>query len=135
MYLARCAPGIGPQTLSKAARAARTARSTSGSPASAISASGSSVAGLTVAKVRPSAAGTNSPFTNSPYDGAIVTTSRSCGAGAYSQGTVSVMSAWSPQGEVVRPGVDAGELLAALHEQVVQQAGGTDAEQGRGQPF
>src|SRR6516164_7717309 len=37
--------------------------------------------------------------------------------------------------EVVGAGVGAGELLAALHEQVVEQAGRADAEVVRGQPL
>jgi hypothetical protein len=47
---------------SKAARAAATARSRSSEPASATSAIVSPVAGLTVAKRRPLAAGTNAPL-------------------------------------------------------------------------
>src|ERR1700735_762895 len=61
MYLARLAPGIGPQTCSKACRAAPTARSTSAAAARATSASGSSDAGLTVVNVRPPAGGGNLP--------------------------------------------------------------------------
>jgi hypothetical protein len=57
----------------------------SAGPARATRASGSSVAGLTVANCRPSAAGTNSPPVNRPYSAAIVTISRYSGAGAYSQ--------------------------------------------------
>src|ERR1022692_4699763 len=84
-YLARSAPGIGPQTCSKAVRAAATARSTSALPASAILLRVSSVAGFTVSNVWPPRAGPNSPFTNNPYSGAMDTISRDSGAGAYSQ--------------------------------------------------
>src|SRR5215472_12977229 len=84
-YLARSAPGIGPQTCSYAVRAMATARSTSAGPASATWVSDSSVAGFTVANVRPVAAGVNSPFTYSPYSGRMDTMSRDSGAGAYGQ--------------------------------------------------
>src|SRR6266536_1318580 len=85
MYLARSLPGIRLHTRSKAVRAELTARSTSAGPARATSLSDSSDAGLTVVKTRPSAAGLNSPSINRPYLGAIRTTSRDSGAGAYSQ--------------------------------------------------
>src|SRR6266446_6425461 len=53
---------------------------------------------------------------------------RDSGAGAYSNLGISV------QGEVVGTRVAAGRHLRALHEQVVQQAGGADAEPARIQP-
>jgi len=40
----------------------------------------------------------------------------------------------SIEGEVIGTGVLAGELLAALHEQVVEQAGRADPEQVRSEP-
>ena len=83
-YLARSRPGIGPQTFSYAVRAARTARSTSSAPASAISASTSSEAGFTDLKLPPEAGSTNAPSTKSPYEGLMSTTERDSGAGAYS---------------------------------------------------
>ena len=67
-----------------ARRAAFTAASTSASSASAISASTSSVDGLIVLKLRPWPS-TNSPSTNSPYDGLMSTIARDSGAGAYSK--------------------------------------------------
>ncbi len=83
-YFARSRPGIGPQTLSYALRAARTARSTSSAPASATSASTSSEAGLIDLKLPPSVGSTNLPSMNSPYEGLRSTTERDSGAGAYS---------------------------------------------------
>src|SRR5690349_16682834 len=99
-YFARSEPGRADQ-LSKARRAAATARSTSSGPASATSDSTSSVAGLIVLNV--SLASPNSPSMNSPYDGASETIERDSGAGAYSN-----MWPHSVQGEVVRTGVVAG---------------------------
>lgn len=84
-YLARSRPDIGPQTFLYALRAARTARSTSPGPASATSASTSSVAGLTDLKAPPSVGSTNFPSMKRPYDGRRSTTDRDSGAGAYSK--------------------------------------------------
>lgn len=64
-YFARSAPGRADH-FSKALRAAFTARSTSASPAWAISERTSSEAGLTVLKTLPSAASVNSPSMNRP---------------------------------------------------------------------
>ncbi len=102
-YLARSEPGIGPQTCSYAARAALTARSTSALPASATLLRVSSVAGFTVSNVSPPCAGPNSPFTNSPYSGAMDTISRDSGAGAYSQ----------PRSAKAEPTALSGSLLLA----------------------
>src|SRR3954470_14972103 len=82
-YLARSEPGSADH-FTKALRAAPTARSTSSAPARATSDRTSSVLGLTVLKTLPSAASVNSPSTKSPYDGAMSTTERDSGAGAYS---------------------------------------------------
>ncbi len=82
-YLARSEPGSADH-FSNALRAALTARSTSSAPARATSESTSSVEGLMVLKTLPSAASVNSPSMNSPYDGAMSTTERDSGAGAYS---------------------------------------------------
>src|SRR5215470_11419847 len=144
-YLARSRPGSRPQLVSNAFRADATARSTSASPAWATRARGSSDAGLSVVNNSPAAGGTNSPSTNRLYSRWIVTISRDSGAGAYSQPvpgfvvlTLPTMR-WPPlvsvEGEIVRAGVGAGELLAALHEQIVEQAGGADAEKLRRQPL
>ncbi len=62
---ARSEPGSACQAV-EAARAASTARPTSSGPASAISASGSSVAGEIVVKNRPLFGSTNSPSMNRP---------------------------------------------------------------------
>ena len=59
--------------------------STSAAPASATSASTSSVAGFTVLKAPPSTGSTNAPSMNSPYDERSWTTARDSGAGAYSK--------------------------------------------------
>ena len=83
-YLPRSRAGILRPDLVVGLRAAATARSTSAGPASATSASTSSVAGLIVLKARPSPASTNSPSMNSPYDGWRSTIARDSGAGAYS---------------------------------------------------
>jgi hypothetical protein len=64
-YLARSAPGSADQ-VPKARRAAATARSTSSGPATEISASTSSVAGLTVLRTLPSLPLSNSPSMNRP---------------------------------------------------------------------
>ena len=73
---------------SEASRAASTASATSSGPASAICASGSSVAGLIVTKRFPDFGSTNSPSMNSPYESRRgVTTAVDSGAGAYSHGT------------------------------------------------
>jgi hypothetical protein len=64
-YFARSAPGSADH-FSKAFRAAATARSTSASPARAISERTSSEEGLTVLKTLPSAASVNSPSMNRP---------------------------------------------------------------------
>ena len=64
-YLARSEPGSADH-FSNALRAAFTARSTSASPAWAISERTSSVEGLTVLKTLPSAASANSPSMNRP---------------------------------------------------------------------
>src|SRR4051794_31626584 len=80
---------------------------------------------------------TNSPLTNSPYDGLMSTTERDSGAGAYSK--VVMMhprrsSSSRPrvpssiQGEVVGAGVAPGRQPGALHEQVVEQGRGSEAE-------
>ena len=65
-YLPRSAGAIGPHTRVCARRAAATAAATSAGPPWATVDSRSSVAGLTVWRVRPSAASTNAPSTNSP---------------------------------------------------------------------
>src|SRR5579863_10416738 len=56
------------------------------------------------------------------------------GAGAYSNFGMSVQSVQSVQREVVGAGVAAGSQLGPLHEQVVQQAGGAEAEPVRVEP-
>ena len=74
----------------------------------------------------PVVGSTNSPPMNSPYDEWMSTIDRDSGAGAYSncmEGLPLLV-----EGEVVRTGVAAGGHLLPLHEQVVEQAGGTDPE-------
>src|SRR5579859_446872 len=110
-YLARSEPGIGPQTRSYASRAAATARSTSAGPAMATLASGSSVAGLMVRNVWPFFAGSNSPFTKSPYSPAMDTISRDSGAGAYSQ-PLPACAGVRPEADDVAPAAF-GSLTAA----------------------
>src|SRR6185369_5165459 len=96
---------------------------------SATSASTSSVAGLTVLRLPPSAGSTKDPLMNRPYEDRISTMERDSGAGAYSKrGMVSV------QGDVVGSGVHAGGQLHALHEQVVEQSRGAEAEPSGIQP-
>src|SRR5580700_6761533 len=75
-----------------------------------------------VLNVCPSRAGVNSPPMKRPYDSRSETTARDSGAGAYSNFPMSV------QGEVVGAGVAAGGQLGSLHEQIVQQARGAEAE-------
>src|SRR4051794_21253460 len=82
-YLPRSAGRIGPQVLVNARRAAATARSTSASLPLETSVRTSSVAGLTVLNGSPEPS-TNSPSTNSPYEGLMSTIERDSGAGAYS---------------------------------------------------
>src|SRR5690606_11303345 len=136
-YFARSRPGIGPQTCSYAARAARTARSTSPAPASATSASTSSEAGFTDLLTPPTAGATKSPLMNSPYAGWRSTIARDSGAGAYSKRDMAGpgVLGCSVQGDVVGAVVVAGGQLAALHEQVVEQGGGADPEPVRVQPL
>src|SRR5690349_7813469 len=136
-YFARSLPGRSRQPSSKAARAAVTARSTSSSPASATTASCSSVAGLIVGKEAPERASTHSPPTQRPYSSRRSTIAVDSWEVAYS----SVNSAgWvrsvmrSVDGEVVGSLVAAGRQPPALHEEVVQQARGTQAEALRSQP-
>src|SRR5580658_6449339 len=81
-----------------------------------------------VLNARPSTPGVNSPLMNSPYDSLRETIARDSGAGAYSNLGMSV------QGEVVGTRVAAGGHLGPLHEQVVQQAGGAQAEPAGIQP-
>src|SRR3954471_23630711 len=85
-YFARSLPGNVPQERVCARRAARTARSASAGLPLATRARVSSVAGLTVANVAPSVAGTTRPPMNRPYRCWSVTMSRDSGAGAYSHG-------------------------------------------------
>src|ERR1700689_2549060 len=127
-YLPLAAGGRPDQMSCCALRAAATARSTSAGPASVTSASTSSVAGEMVLNARPATPEVNSPPMKRPYDSRSETTARDSGAGAYSSFAMSV------QGEVVRAGVAAGGQLGALHEQVVQQAGGAEAEPAGVQP-
>src|SRR3954469_6573956 len=131
-YFARSRPLIGPQTLSNALRAERTALSTSAGPASLTSASTSSDAGETVLNGFPSVASVNWPLMKSPYDDLMSTMARDSGAGAYSN--LLMVNTPSVQREVVGAGVVPGGQLGALHQQVVQQAGRTEAEQFRVQP-
>src|SRR3954454_14028545 len=63
------------------------------------------------------------------------TTARDSGAGAYSNVVVVVAIAASVQGEVVGAGVAAGGQLLPLHEEVVEQARGPEAEQVRLEPL
>src|SRR3954463_865130 len=63
------------------------------------------------------------------------TTARDSGAGAYSNVVVVVAIAASVEGEVVGAGVAAGGQLLPLHEQVVEQARGAEAEQLRIEPL
>src|SRR5438132_4334354 len=138
--MARSRPGRTRHERSHARRAACTARSTSSGPASATSASFSSVAGLIVAKYRPDFGSTNSPPTNRPYRGLIATMSLASGAGAYCH-----CPAWagrrssrrsnffanrssSVDREIVGTLIGPGPLLDELHQHVVQQRGGADAE-------
>ena len=79
-YLARSEPGSADQPFSNASRAAPTAVATSSGVACAISASGSSVAGLIVVYV--SVGSSHCPPTKSPYRSCSETTSRASGAGA-----------------------------------------------------
>src|SRR5215467_4177542 len=108
-------------------RAARTAVSTSDSPASATSASTSSLAGLIVLRQLPLAASTKDPLTNKPYDDLMSTMERDSGAGAYSNMA-------SVHGDVVGSGVATGRHPGALQEQVVEQAGRAEAEPVRAEP-
>jgi hypothetical protein len=98
--LARSRPGIGPQTLSYARRAAVTARSTSPAVASLTSASTSSVAGLMVLKLADPSASTNAPSMNSPYEERRSTTERDSGAGAYSNPLAAIGTLPSAQSSV-----------------------------------
>src|SRR5690606_845107 len=135
-YFARSRPGIGPQTCSYAARAALTARSTSPVPATATSASTSSVAGFTDFITPPSVGSTNAPLMNRPYAGRISAIVRDSGAGAYSKRDMAVpgVLGCSVQGDVVGTVVVPGGQLAALHQQVVEEGGGADPEPVRVQP-
>src|SRR5699024_4680281 len=129
-YLPRSRPLIGPHTFSWARRAAATARSMSTDPATATRASSVSSAGLTVVSCVPSSAGVKAPSMNRSYVSRRVTTERDSGAGAYSKisATASVLRV------VVGTRVGARGQLGALHEQVVEEAGGTDPEQVGCQP-
>src|SRR3954468_4187620 len=129
-YLPRSAGRIGPQVRVNARRAARTARSTSSAVPAATSERTSSVAGLTVLNESPLPS-TNSPSTNRPWDGATSTIDRDSGAGAYWKG-FSVIA--SVDRHVVGAGVVAGAQLLPLQEQVVEQAGGAEAEPVGGEP-
>src|SRR5689334_20782878 len=136
-YFARSLPGSLLHTREYARRAAFTARSTSASEASATSASTSSVAGLIVLNDFPEPS-TNSPLMKRPYDDLMSTIERDSGAGAYSKngaavsGTLTMIA--SVQGEVVGTAVAAGGDLGALHQQVVEQRGGAEAEPVRVEP-
>src|SRR5689334_11527203 len=140
-YFARSLPGSLLHTRVYARRAAFTARSTSASDASATSARTSSVAGLIVLNDLPEPS-TNSPLMKSPYDDLMSTIERDSGAGAYSKNGVAVSGTLticflpaSVEGEVVGAGVAAGRHLGALHQQVVEQRGGAEAEPVRVEPI
>src|ERR1035437_2598988 len=133
-YLPRSAPGKRPHGPSKAVRAARTANSTSATPASLTSARTSSEDGLMVLKLDPSVDSTNSPPMNSPYDGRMVTTVRDSSAGAYSNLAIGVSAFSSVDRHVVGTGVMASGQLLPLQKKVVEQAGGPETEPGRVDP-
>src|SRR6478735_5329283 len=59
---------------------------------------------------------------------------RDSGAGAYSNAVLGFLAMGSVQREVVGAGVAAGLHLGALHEQLVEQGGGAEAEPVRVQP-
>src|SRR6266571_2442459 len=143
--LARSLPGSPAQSESHALLAAVTARSTSSGPASATSASFSSLEGSMVSKYRPDRGSTNLPPMNRPYRSWMDTMSLDSGAGAYSQavarwgrrslpGSMSFPMA-SVDREVVRPLVRAGPLLVDLHQHIVQQRRRADSEQIRRHPL
>src|SRR5690242_568949 len=134
-YLPRSAGRIGPQVRVKARRAATTARSTSASVPVATSDSTSSVAGLIVFSGSPEPS-MNSPSTNRPYDGAMLTSERGSGAGAYVKAACAWVSVMSPSVDrhVVGTGVVAGALLLPLQQEVVEEARGTEAEPVGGEP-
>src|SRR4051794_23093536 len=130
-YFARSEGDTALQPFSNASRAAPTARSTSAAVACPTSASGSSVAGEIVAYV--CAGSSHAPPTKCPYRSSIVTISCDSGAGAYSKPTVGTSS--SVTGEVLRVLIAAGLLLADLHQHVVQERRGAEAEAIGRQPI